>query len=102
MKRPKDFEPSGLDEELIKAKIRNITAQAEKTELKTAITRRDYVKVEHVKQKWADDVQKVRAKLLGLHVKIAPDLANVDARTAAVVVKNAVLEALSDLAESYE
>lgn len=102
MARMKENNPCGLDEELIKAKIRNITAQAEKTELKTAITKREYVRIEEVKKKWADDVQKVRAKLLGLHVKIAPELANVDARTASQVVKEAVIEALMDLAESYE
>lgn len=94
--------PSDLDEDLIRAKIRNITAQAEKTELKNEITRGSYVKLSDVKKKWADDVQKVRSKLLGLHVKIAPELADVDAPTAAGIVKNAVLEILQDLAKDYE
>lgn len=90
---------SKLEEELLKAKIRNVTAQAEKTEFKTRITKGEYVKISEVKKKWADDVSKVRAKLLGLHLKIAGQLANVDAVTASEIVKGAVLEILKDLSE---
>lgn len=91
-----------LQEELIRAKIRNVTAQAAKTELKTKITKRDYVKISEVKKKWADNVSKVRAKLLSWPSKLAGQLENVDAVTANEILKQAVNAALKELAEVFE
>lgn len=90
-----------LERELLRAKIRNVTAQAEKTEFKTSITRGEYIRVSDVKKKWADDVMKVRSKLLGMGAKIAGRLANVDAITANEIVNEAVKDALKELAEEF-
>ena len=88
--------------ELLRAKIRNVNAQADKTEFKTKITQGEYVRISDVKKKWAQDVSNIKAKLLGLHVKLAPELANVSAREASNIVKAGIIDALQELAASYE
>lgn len=100
--KEKSENQSSLEEALIRAKIRNITAQAEKTELKTKITQRDYIRISEVKKKWADDVSKVRGKLLGLPAKLAGQLAGVDAVTANEILRMGVNDALKELAASFE
>lgn len=100
--KEKSENQSSLEEALIRAKIRNITAQAEKTELKTKITQRDYIRISEVKKKWADDVSKVRGKLLGLPAKLAGQLSGVDAVTANEILRMGVNDALKELAASFE
>lgn len=97
----RDPKTEQLTQKLLRAKIRNVTAQAEKTELKTQITQGNYVKIEDVKKKWGADVMKVRNKLLGLHITLASRLENVSAIEASAIIKAAVMEALNELAGEF-
>lgn len=92
---------SSLENELTRAKIRNIQAQADKTELKTRILRGEYVAVDDVRRTWADNVIKVRSKLLSLPGRLAGQLEDVDTAAAYSIVKGGIIDALNELAEEF-
>lgn len=89
---------SKLFRELTRAKIRSTNAIAEKNEIKNKILNGDYVLRSELEKEFADEIFKVRQKLLGLHVDLAPRLENVSAAEASEILEAAITDALRDLA----
>ena len=88
-----------LTEELTRAKIRNINAMADKTELKNEITRGDMVMREAVEKVWNENVMKVKQKLLGIPARAAVQCAMVPERQVEATLKLLVNEALQEMSE---
>ena len=83
------------NEGLIAAKTRDTTAAAKLKEMKLAILKKEYVKLE--------DVSRVKAKLLALPARLSPQLAGLTTTAeVSAVLAGAVNEALSELAGGYE
>ena len=91
------------NEDLIAAKVRDTTAAAKLKEMKLAILKEEYVKLEDVNKRWNEQAGRVKAKLLALPARLSPQLAglNTTAEVSAVLA-GAVNEALSELAGGYE
>ncbi|MBQ7215220.1 MAG: hypothetical protein IJS39_04470 [Synergistaceae bacterium] len=103
------------NEDLIAAKTRDTTAAAKLKEMKLAILKKEYVKLEEVNKRWTDQAGRVKAKLLALPARLSPQLASlgitepghkinrsgiIDAINS--VLTGAVNEALNELAGGYE
>ena len=90
--------------DLIAAKTRNENAAADIKEFKLAVMRREYVAVSDVNKQLAENVNKVRQKLLGLSSRIAPQLAGQlhDGEEIKRLIDAVVYEALTELADHFE
>lgn len=101
--------------DLIEAKVRDTTAAAKLKEMKLAILKKEYVKLEEVNKRWNDQASRVKAKLLGLPARLSPQLAALGMnegghtvnRSVIIDAVNSVLtgavnEALNELAGGYE
>ena len=95
---------SELLDELTRTKIRVNIANAEKNELKNAVTRGELITVEAVNKKWAEDVSNVKAKLLAIPTKLTPILSNqvLTAQDVNKILTEAIYEALNELSEEYK
>lgn len=93
---------SELLDELTRTKIRVNIANAEKNELKNAVTKGELIPRDVVNTKWAEDVSNVKAKLLALPSKLAPRLAGLSAREVNEILTEGIYEALNELAEEYK
>ena len=92
-----------VNPELIAAKIRDTTAAAQLKEYKLAILQGEYVKVSDVNKRLAEDIGKVKSRLLGMSARLVPYLAGkvLDASEVKARIDAIVYEALTELADSY-
>ena len=92
------------DPGLIEAKTRNENAAADLKEFKLAILRGEYVALADVNKQLAEDVNKVRQKLLGMSSRIAPQLAGraFDGDEIKRLIDAVVYEALTEIADHFE
>lgn len=89
--------------ELVAAKTRDTNAAADIKELKLAILRKEYVRLEDVNRRWAEQAGRVKAKLLGLPSRLTGQLAVMsDKKEINALLADAVNEALNELAGGYE
>lgn len=63
------------NEDLIAAKTRDTTAAAKLKEMKLSILKKEYVKLEDVNKRWAEQAARIKAKLLALPARLTPQLA---------------------------
>ena len=89
--------------DLIAARIRDTNASAALKEFKLAVKRKEYVALSDVNKKLAEDVGRVRSKLLGLASRIAPRIAekNLPLEDVKLMIDSVVYEALTELADTY-
>ena len=91
------------NEDLIAAKTRDTTAAAKLKEMKLAILKKEYVKLEEVNKRWTDQAGRVKAKLLGLPARLTAQLAVMsDKKDINALLTEAVNEALNEIAGGYE
>ncbi len=89
--------------ELIAAKTRDTTAAAKLKEMKLAILKKEYVKVEDVNRRWTEQAARIKSKLLALPARLTPQMAAMsDRKEINSVLADAVNEALNELAGEYE
>ncbi len=72
-------------------------AEAEFAELKEALARGDLVPLQAVQKRVAAGIERVRAKMLELHEKMAPRMIGVTQADAEAMLMEAVREALKEL-----
>jgi phage terminase Nu1 subunit (DNA packaging protein) len=93
---------SSNGKEMENARIRLTLAQANKAELEVMELEGSLIPIEHVQDLWADIVKRVRAKLLSLPSRMAPQVSQVkNGKEAERVLKKCVHEALNELT-AYE
>lgn len=86
--------PTTLEE----AKLRLINAQADKAELEHQVAQRQYLHIDDVEKLVRQPLERVRARLLSLPSKVAPQVPPVDTLAGArVLLEDAVREVLSEL-----
>ena len=91
------------NEDLIAAKVRDTTAAAKLKELKLAILKKEYVKLEEVNKRWEEQAARINAKLLGLPARLTAQLSGISSKTEInAILTGAVNEALNELAGGYE
>ena len=86
-------------EGLTAARTRLTTAQAELAEAELAEQRGELHRASAVMKVWADNVSNAKTRLLSIPVKIAPELAGQDIPTMRTKIKEAIYEALRELAD---
>ena len=89
-----------FDSEGLKAaQTRLVTAQAELKEAELAEQRGELHRASAIAKVWTDNVINTRTKLLAIPNKIAPELIGQDLQTVQQKLKNAIYEALRELAD---
>ena len=81
------------------ARTRLVTAQAELAEAELAEQRGELHRASAVMKVWADNVSNAKTRLLSIPVKIAPELVGQDLLTMQNKLKDAIYEALKELAD---
>ncbi|MDR1650102.1 MAG: hypothetical protein LBR71_07555 [Synergistaceae bacterium] len=89
------FNSEGLEA----ARTRLTTAQAELAELELAEQRGEFLRATAVMRVWADDVINAKTQLLAIPTKIAPELVGKNVQEIYTKLKNAITEALEEIAE---
>lgn len=84
-------------DELNEAKARLTRAKAELTEMKVAQARGELISIDDVQVQWAENVANVRKKLLALEGKLPVMLSGKGLADMAVIIHDAVYEALNEL-----
>ena len=87
-----------LNEEYVQAKTRLATLQADKIAFALAVKRKEYVSVEEVAARSADEITRVKTKLLALPSRLAPQLVHQEAGEIFAALTAGIKEALSELA----
>ena len=91
------------NQDLIAAKTRDTTAAAKLKEMKHAILKKEYVKLEDVNRRWNDQAARIKAKLLGLPARLTAQLSGINSKQEInTILTGAVNEALNELAGGYE
>ena len=91
------------NEGLIESKIRDTTSAAKLKEMKLAILKKEYVRLDEVNKHWAEQAGRVKARLLALPARLSPQLAGLSTKAeVSAVLTGAVNEALNELANSFE
>ena len=87
------------DQDLIAAKTRDVNAAADLKELKLRILRGEYIRASDVEKKQADEISRVRTKLLAVPSKLARRLSGqaFTAQEVNDVLTEAMNEALNEL-----
>lgn len=79
------------------AKRRKVAAEAAMAELELAQKKGELVEIESVGELIEEEYARVRARLLGLPVKVAPALEHADLAEREHIIRNAVIECLDEL-----
>lgn len=91
------------NEDLIAAKVRDTTAAAKLKEMKLAVLKKEYVKLEDVNKRWEEQAARIKAKLLGLPARLTPQLTESTSKTAIYsIITGAVNETLNELANFFD
>ena len=91
------------NEDLIAAKVRDTTAAAKLKEMKLAVLKKEYVKLEDVNKRWEEQAARIKAKLLGLPARLTAQLSGISSKTEInAILTGAVSETLNELAGGYE
>ena len=90
------------NEGLIAAKTRDTTAAAKLKEMKLAILKKEYVKLEDVNKRWNDQAGRIKAKLLALPARLTPQLFEKSKLDINIILTGVVNEVLNELAGGYE
>ncbi len=90
------------NEDLIAAKVRDTTAAAKLKEMKLAVLKKEYVKLEEVNKRWTDQAGRIKAKLLALPARLTPQLFEKSKLDINIIISGIVNEVLNELAEGYE
>ena len=85
--------------DLIASKIRLANAQAEKYELKNAITKGEYISRKEINREYAKMAGNIKSKLLALPAKLAVSLEGLSAVEIADVLEKSINEVLIEIAE---
>ncbi len=89
------------NEGLIEAKIRDTTAAAKLKEMKLAILKKEYVRLDEVNKHWAEQAGRVKAKLLGLPARLTAQLFEKSKLDINIILTGVVNEVLNELAGDY-
>lgn len=90
------------NEDLIAAKVRDTTAAAKLKEMKLAILKKEYVKLEEVNKRWTDQAGRIKTKLLALPARLTPQLFEKSKLDINIIISGIVNEVLNELAGGYE
>ena len=78
-------------------------AAAKLKEMKLAVLKKEYVKLEEVNKRWEEQAARIKAKLLGLPARLTAQLSGISSKTEInAILTGAVNEALNELAGGYE
>ena len=98
----KEVANNTTNEDLIAAKVRDTTAAAKLKEMKLAILKKEYVKLEDVNKRWEEQAARIKAKLLGLPARLTTQLFEKSRLDINIILTGVVNEVLNELAGGYE